>query len=315
MDLTFDERELAFRDELRQWLADNNPGDPPAEGGEDAHYGWRRDWQRKLYDAGWAAPAWPQEYGGRGATLTESAIYFEEIGRARAPAPRQRPRHPARRPDDHDVGHRRAEAALPQPDPLRRGDLVPGLLRARRRLRPRGAQDARGARRRRVGRHRAEGVDERRAVLEVVHARRAHRPGRAEAQGPQLLPHGHGAGGRPGPAAAPDHRRARVQRALHRGGADLRREPARRRGQRLEGRAHDAHERARRPRLRAAGPPAPAPRRPVRRRGRAQAARRPAGGRRARRAARAHRGDPPARLEGPDRRREVRPARAPRARS
>ena len=36
---------------------------------------------------GWAAPDWPTEYGGRGATLTESAIYFEEIGRARVPLP------------------------------------------------------------------------------------------------------------------------------------------------------------------------------------------------------------------------------------
>ena len=161
----------------------------------------------------------------------------------------QRPRRPARRPDDHDLGHAGAEGAPPRADPVRRRDLVPGLLRARRGLGPRRAQDARGPRRRRVGRHRPEGVDERRAVLEVVHARRAHRPGRAEAQGPHLLPDGHGAGRRRGRAAAPDHRRAGVQRALHRRRADPRRQRARRRGQRLEGRADDADERARRPRL------------------------------------------------------------------
>jgi alkylation response protein AidB-like acyl-CoA dehydrogenase len=87
MDLTFNEAETAFRDELRGWLLEN-PADPePVGGGEDAHYAWRRDWQRRLYDAGWAAPSWPVEYGGRGATLTESAIYFEEIGRARVPLP------------------------------------------------------------------------------------------------------------------------------------------------------------------------------------------------------------------------------------
>jgi alkylation response protein AidB-like acyl-CoA dehydrogenase len=85
MDLTFNERETAFRDELRAWLADNHPGEPPTERGEDGVYGWRRDWQRRLYDAGWAAPNWPREYGGRGASLTEQAIYFEELGRARAP--------------------------------------------------------------------------------------------------------------------------------------------------------------------------------------------------------------------------------------
>jgi alkylation response protein AidB-like acyl-CoA dehydrogenase len=87
MDLTFSDKETAFRDELRGWLAENQPDAPPTDGGEDAQYGWRRDWQRKLYDNGWAAPAWPAEYGGRGASLTESAIYFEELGRARVPLP------------------------------------------------------------------------------------------------------------------------------------------------------------------------------------------------------------------------------------
>jgi alkylation response protein AidB-like acyl-CoA dehydrogenase len=87
MDLTFNDSENAFRSELRGWLANNPPEPEPTVGGEDAHYAWRRDWQRRLYDAGWAAPAWPSEYGGRGASLTESAIYFEELGRARAPLP------------------------------------------------------------------------------------------------------------------------------------------------------------------------------------------------------------------------------------
>jgi alkylation response protein AidB-like acyl-CoA dehydrogenase len=87
MDLTFNEHERAFRDELRGWLAEHPPSPAPTGGGEDSHYAWRRDWQRRLYDAGWAAPAWPAEYGGRGASLSESAIYFEELGRARVPLP------------------------------------------------------------------------------------------------------------------------------------------------------------------------------------------------------------------------------------
>jgi len=85
MDLTFSEQETAFRDELRGWLAENQPDPKPTEGGEDAVYRWRQDWQRRLYDAGWAAPHWPVEYGGRGARPSESAIYFEELGRARVP--------------------------------------------------------------------------------------------------------------------------------------------------------------------------------------------------------------------------------------
>jgi alkylation response protein AidB-like acyl-CoA dehydrogenase len=87
VDLTFSEKEIAFRDELREWITQNPPDPEPSDGGEDAKHRWRRDWQRRLYDAGWAAPAWPVEFGGRGATLTESAIYFEEIGRARVPLP------------------------------------------------------------------------------------------------------------------------------------------------------------------------------------------------------------------------------------
>jgi alkylation response protein AidB-like acyl-CoA dehydrogenase len=85
MDLTFTPQQTAFRDELRGWLADNSPPPRPVGGGEDAEFAWRRDWQRRLYDAGWAAPSWPTEYGGRGATPAESAIYFEELGRARTP--------------------------------------------------------------------------------------------------------------------------------------------------------------------------------------------------------------------------------------
>ncbi len=85
MDLTFNEAELAFRDELRQWLSANDAGDPPE--GEDAHYAWRREFQRRLADGGWAAVHWPREYGGRGATLTQSAIFFEELGGAGAPLP------------------------------------------------------------------------------------------------------------------------------------------------------------------------------------------------------------------------------------
>jgi alkylation response protein AidB-like acyl-CoA dehydrogenase len=86
VDLTFTERESAFRDELRAWLADNHPGTEP-DGDEGEAYAWRRDFQRRLAGGGWAAVHWPVEYGGRGATLTESAIFFEELARAKAPLP------------------------------------------------------------------------------------------------------------------------------------------------------------------------------------------------------------------------------------
>ncbi len=86
MDLTFTAAESAFRDELRRWLAANPPGSEPIED-EEAHYAWRRQWQRRLFEGGWAAVHWPQRYGGRGASVVESAIFFEELGSAEAPLP------------------------------------------------------------------------------------------------------------------------------------------------------------------------------------------------------------------------------------
>src|SRR5579884_1943171 len=84
MDLTLSPAEEAFRDELRGWLADNNPGREPA--GDEAAFEFRRAWQRKLHDAEWAGVSWPKEYGGRGATLVEQAIFNEEMVRALTPS-------------------------------------------------------------------------------------------------------------------------------------------------------------------------------------------------------------------------------------
>src|SRR3954464_14649736 len=84
MDLTLSPNEQEFRDELRAWLQDNHPGEEPP--GDLDSFSFRRDWQRKLADAGCAGLSWPKEYGGRGATLIEQAIFNEEMVRAQAPA-------------------------------------------------------------------------------------------------------------------------------------------------------------------------------------------------------------------------------------
>ncbi len=265
MDLTFSDQETAFRDELRAWLAENPPeAKPPADAGEDAQFAWRRDWQRHLYDAGWAAPAWPTEYGGRGASQSESAIYFEELGRARVPfaantlglllggptlmvwgTPEQKERYlpPILSAEEiwcqgfsePDAG---SDLASLKTRAVKDGDewVVTGQ-----KVWTSGAQYSKWC---------------------MLVARTDGEVG--QAQGPDVLPDGHGAGRGAGAPAAPDHRRGGVQRAVHRGGADPRRERRRRRRQRLEGRADDADERARGPRLRAADPPAPAARRPDR---------------------------------------------------
>ena len=94
MDFSFSPPELAFRDAARRWLDTNLPTD------------WRRDhcwtrvedpmwievarpWQRKLFDGGWAAIAWPKDHGGRGATVVERWFFdiaLDEMGAPRPPA-------------------------------------------------------------------------------------------------------------------------------------------------------------------------------------------------------------------------------------
>ena len=92
MELHDSPAEARFRAELRAWLEREVPahGPPPAKGADGAE-NWpaRRaydtDWQRKLFDAGYAGMNWPAEFGGRGATLVEQLIYYEETARADAP--------------------------------------------------------------------------------------------------------------------------------------------------------------------------------------------------------------------------------------
>src|SRR5436189_383210 len=86
MDLTLTAEEAGFRDEVRTWLGENHPGPEPRSGTED-WVEFATEWQRKLHAAGWAGSSWPKEYGGRGATLIEQAIFSEEMARSKAPRP------------------------------------------------------------------------------------------------------------------------------------------------------------------------------------------------------------------------------------
>jgi alkylation response protein AidB-like acyl-CoA dehydrogenase len=85
MDLSLNPSELKFRDELRVWLQANLPPKISAAGRSSAYYQYLKDWQRKLYDGGYAGIAWPKEYGGRAATFIEQAIFQEELALADAP--------------------------------------------------------------------------------------------------------------------------------------------------------------------------------------------------------------------------------------
>jgi alkylation response protein AidB-like acyl-CoA dehydrogenase len=91
MDFTLTPEQQSFRDEVRSWLERNLPRDWVArlrEGSDVPRpeaYDFLRDWQRKLYEAGFVGLTWPKEYGGRGLTFMEELILAEEMALAKAP--------------------------------------------------------------------------------------------------------------------------------------------------------------------------------------------------------------------------------------
>ena len=87
MDLNLSHEELAFRDELRAWLRANVPADwdERREESLEQRFAYLKRWQRKLFDGGWAGISWPKEYGGRGASLMQQVIFWQEMALAAAP--------------------------------------------------------------------------------------------------------------------------------------------------------------------------------------------------------------------------------------
>jgi alkylation response protein AidB-like acyl-CoA dehydrogenase len=87
MDLAWTEAELAFAAEAREWLRTNLPDPLPTFATVDEEVSWGRDWQRRLAADRWVGLSWPRDYGGRGASPVEVALFNMEYGRSRAPQP------------------------------------------------------------------------------------------------------------------------------------------------------------------------------------------------------------------------------------
>ncbi|MCY3646950.1 MAG: acyl-CoA dehydrogenase family protein [Chloroflexi bacterium] len=83
----------SFRDEVRQFIADELPPEEERlersrRGGfetNEEEYAYTMGFQKKLADRDWLAMAWPEEYGGGGASHMRQLVYNEEMSYAGAP--------------------------------------------------------------------------------------------------------------------------------------------------------------------------------------------------------------------------------------
>jgi alkylation response protein AidB-like acyl-CoA dehydrogenase len=87
MDMTFTPEQIAFRQEVRQWLQEAMPAaiKRKADNGGIFDRDETTEWQKVLHRKGWAAPNWPEEHGGTGWDVARRFIFGEETVRANAP--------------------------------------------------------------------------------------------------------------------------------------------------------------------------------------------------------------------------------------
>lgn len=91
MKLNFSPADEKFREEVASWLAANLCGEfevlkfRGGPGDEHMFHEERQRWEYKLAEGGWTCVGWPEEYGGRGCSIEQQVIFFEEYARAGAP--------------------------------------------------------------------------------------------------------------------------------------------------------------------------------------------------------------------------------------
>ena len=87
MDLNFTAEELAFREQVREWVANNLPKDISHK----VHNALRlsredqQAWQKILGKKGWLGYNWPTQFGGPGWNSVQKHLFEEECARAGAP--------------------------------------------------------------------------------------------------------------------------------------------------------------------------------------------------------------------------------------
>jgi len=86
VDLSLRTEDEAFAAEARAWLS-ANVEIPPVFASIEEEVAWGRTWQARLAASRWVGIAWPAEYGGRGASPVQVALFNLEYARAGAPQP------------------------------------------------------------------------------------------------------------------------------------------------------------------------------------------------------------------------------------
>ena len=76
----------SFRMQARTWLEAHVPAKTPPHDGPEARE-FALAWQQTQARGGWAGLSWPKEVGGRGLSVLEQIVWYEEYARARAPSP------------------------------------------------------------------------------------------------------------------------------------------------------------------------------------------------------------------------------------
>ncbi|HMG43257.1 MAG TPA: acyl-CoA dehydrogenase family protein [Acidimicrobiales bacterium] len=84
MDLEVSPADATFHDEVRTWLHENAPSGPRPRGGTPMRE-FDLAWQRTQWDGGWAGVNWPVENGGRGLSLLQQVIWYEEYAKLGLP--------------------------------------------------------------------------------------------------------------------------------------------------------------------------------------------------------------------------------------
>jgi len=91
MKLSFSAQDEQFRSEVASWLEDNLTGEfaklkyRGGPGDEHTYPEERKVWEQKLAEGGWTCVGWPKEHGGKGCSIEQQVIFFEEYARAGAP--------------------------------------------------------------------------------------------------------------------------------------------------------------------------------------------------------------------------------------